>query len=242
MLCLRKTNLRRKTRLKVFFNDILDNVSIDYGNPEICDIKKSVREFLNRMTERINKRGIFTISRIEPCGSMAERTSLWKIGDQNLLPGEKSKTNVTVEFDFLAVLEKPLCKVEKSCSICMKVLDPIVHTNRFHEDNDWLKIKDGYASNPEIVDTAFRKELFLGIISACNCCSLVENASLPGTAHHDYRFEPTSSDLQGGCDKCSIETKMESCRLRVVLLLKRAPWFFCGPVTISPCLRLTRRI
>ena len=70
--------IKNKKALNVFFDKILKNVSIDYSNHEIQDIQAALKEILHRIEHRINERGIFTISRIQACGSMEEKTALWK--------------------------------------------------------------------------------------------------------------------------------------------------------------------
>ena len=80
-------------------NEMLEQVntrsSIDYRNEEIKDIKTAVRTMLERIVTRVNKRGMFKISRIVPCGSMAEQTAVLKFNYKKMY----------TEFDFLANLE-----------------------------------------------------------------------------------------------------------------------------------------
>ena len=64
--------------LNKLFEDVVTKVSIDNNNQEIQDIQSAVRIMLGRVVTRVNKRGRFQISRIQPCGSMAEQTAVWK--------------------------------------------------------------------------------------------------------------------------------------------------------------------
>ena len=52
--------------------------SRNYSKQEILDIKAAVHTMLERVVARVNERGLFKISRIEPCGSMAEQTAVLK--------------------------------------------------------------------------------------------------------------------------------------------------------------------
>ena len=93
-----------KGRLNTFFEEILKTSSVDYGDKEIEDIQTAVLELLERIVGKINERGLFNISRIEPCGSMAEKTTLWKTLDKDKV--KETTTEKYLEFDFLAILEK----------------------------------------------------------------------------------------------------------------------------------------
>ena len=52
--------------------------SVDYSCNEIEDIQTAVLELMERIVSKINERGLFYISRIEPCGSMVEKAALCK--------------------------------------------------------------------------------------------------------------------------------------------------------------------
>ena len=67
-----------KTKLNKLFEEVITKVSIDYASEEIQDIQTAVQSLLQRIVDRVNERGMFKICRIQPCGSMAERTALWK--------------------------------------------------------------------------------------------------------------------------------------------------------------------
>ena len=90
----------QKEKLNKYFDIMVDKSSIDYNNNEIQDLQKAMTKMLDRLVTRVNNRGIFTISHKLPCGSMAEKTSIWKIETRN----DKSVSQYT-EFDFLAILK-----------------------------------------------------------------------------------------------------------------------------------------
>lgn len=62
-----------KANLNAFFKKIINNAAIDYSNREIQDIQGAVVEKMNILKDRINERGLFKVSRIQPCGSMTEK-------------------------------------------------------------------------------------------------------------------------------------------------------------------------
>ena len=90
----------RKWKLSEFFENLVNKISIVYSNKDFQDIQIAVEKSLQKVVAKMNKRGIFRISRIQPCGSMAEKTSIWKWGRWQ----EKYYT----ELDFLAVLDEPV--------------------------------------------------------------------------------------------------------------------------------------
>lgn len=115
--------VRNKIKLNKCFNQIVNQFSIDYSKEEMKDIQTAVLEHLKRLTEKINERGLFKIIRIQPSGSMEEKTSLWKLYEREDRDGAYSTFPFT-EFDFLAVLQVPdtckFCPVD-SCDGCMEV-------------------------------------------------------------------------------------------------------------------------
>ena len=73
------------------------SLKFDFSNSEIQDIHSAVSEMLERVKRKVNERGVFSITRNEPCGSMEEKTALWKYDWRTRQP--------FIEFDFLAVLQ-----------------------------------------------------------------------------------------------------------------------------------------
>ena len=57
----------KKSMLNGLFDEIVSKVSVDYDNHELRDIKAAVHTMLDRVVTRVNERGLFSISRIQPC-------------------------------------------------------------------------------------------------------------------------------------------------------------------------------
>lgn len=108
-----KYKAEHKRKLNAYIKKIAKNAAVDYSNQEIQDIEGAVKKVLNRIKDKMNERGLFKISRIEPNGSMAEHTSIgnWH-GSSQINKG----VFVNLEFDFLAVLELPSnCDISQGC-------------------------------------------------------------------------------------------------------------------------------
>ena len=205
---------RRKKKLDALFENIVKNVAIDYSNREIGDIQKAVFEMLNRAKKNLNERGFFKISNIQPCGSMAEKVSLWKTHPESWSPNETEEIKY-LEFDFLAVLntESNFLRYNACCKGCMKVQGSLPdeqclrnseHVKRY---GVWLEEKC-CANFPDTVDNFFKTELSYSVASSCSCFSVKDGEqeykkSFPSLPSH-YSFESTSPDLPLGCDKCTV--------------------------------------
>ena len=146
------------------FDEIVDKVSVDYGQNEIQDIKKAVHTILDRLVDRVNERGVFKISRLEPCGSMEEHTAIWKI--------DRRTGDVFTEFDFLPVLKLPVdAKMVKSeCGMCFEIrtlpIDVEVMKRRVEENG--LSSK-GLTTMRKKLDHLFWREVNTCLVSACDC-------------------------------------------------------------------------
>ena len=73
-------NSVQKQKLNKFFGNIADKASIDYTNPEFLDIHTAVEKYLQIAVSKINRRDIFRVARIQPCGSMAEKNIHLEMG------------------------------------------------------------------------------------------------------------------------------------------------------------------
>ena len=104
----------RTKKLNKLLDEVVTKVSIDYGNQEIRDIQTAVHTMLERVVTRVNERGMFKISRIVPCGSMVERTTVLKFDYEK---------EIYTEFDFLANLEYSpnIIFRDHGCGQCVKV-------------------------------------------------------------------------------------------------------------------------
>ena len=76
---------RQKEKLNTVFEELVPKITVDYSDTEIQDIQRAVVKLLEGGVDRLKQRGIFSISHIQPCGSMAEKTAVWrtkrKLGD-----------------------------------------------------------------------------------------------------------------------------------------------------------------
>ena len=104
----------QRRRLNRLFEYISSKASVNYNNREVQDIQAAVCAMLSRISTRINERGIFNISGIQPCGSQAEKSSVWKVNSET--------GNTYTEFDFLAVLKDTvIIGEEQPCTGCLEV-------------------------------------------------------------------------------------------------------------------------
>ena len=86
-----------------FYDEVVATAVVDFDSPEIQDIISALEEllyrFVNKMTENKETNPGSKVSYIQQCGSIAEKTSLWKSVRRR---GKESKF---IEFDYLAVME-----------------------------------------------------------------------------------------------------------------------------------------
>ena len=198
-----------KGRLNTFFEEILKTSSVDYCDKEIEDIQTAVRELLERIVGKINERGLFNISRIEPCGSMAEKTALWKTLDKDKV--KETTTEKYLEFDFLAILEKTSdIKISERCAACMGVHGPPTDFRLLHKCgySKWVKkglMFDANYSNPNVIDELFKREVSASVVSFCNCLTVQDGKGTSlRTKFPDYVFIPKFDHLRHVCNKCNI--------------------------------------
>ena len=219
------TSHRDRKRLRVFFEDILEKASIDYSNKEIQDIQTAVLVLLYEIVNKMNERGLFKISRIEPCGSMAEKTSLWKTQNKNGIAGNTTSSKY-MEFDFLAVLEKPdNIKIEEACAGCMRISGSQTNFQLLHRCGYSNLVRKGLLydanlNNPLPIDQLFKRELSSCVISFCNCLSVRDDKQPNRRSLPDFFIVPTSDQFQTGCHKCSVSTDSGD--------LKIATWILMG--------------
>ena len=111
----KRLSRRKKDKLNTFLEELVTEAGVDFSCPEIQDIQSAVSEMVERIKTRINESGLFSISRTEVCGSMAEKTATWKLADLSY--------QMYIEFDFLAVL-KAACDIKPDCQECFYVNTP----------------------------------------------------------------------------------------------------------------------
>ena len=167
--------LTRNMSLSKLYGNIVAKAAVDHSNPEIEDIKSAVEELLNRLVSgdiNIDYRDNyfrstfkFRCSYLQPCGSMAEETALWKCVKRQ---GRESQF---IEFDFLVVLDNQRHVVNirpGDCQGCRKIYigNYAVAYNRFAD--------------------AFLTALYKRINTMCNCRE-VSNVTSSENDNHDSR-------------------------------------------------------
>ena len=187
-------------------NEMLEQVntrsSIDYYNEERKDIKIAVRTMLERVVTRVNERGTFKISRIVPCGSMAEQTAVLKFVYEN---------EMYTEFDFLANLDYSpniICR-DNRCGQCVRVSElpvPVGAMGKLQEYGDkFLR----HCDEIDQVGTASRsghlfwREVNTCLGSDCHCFSVQYNDHIEAASYSYKLAAECESDYR--CDKCVVE-------------------------------------
>ena len=162
--------------LSKFYCDIVAKAAVDHSNPEIQDIKSAVEELLNRLIsgdidmdyvyyDEFQSTLKFRCSYLQPCGSMAEETALWKSVKR------QGRESHFIEFDFLVVLDNQRHVVNIGpgrCKGCRKIY-----------------IGDHAVWNDGFVD-AFLTALYSRINAMCNC-HVDSNATSSENDNHDSR-------------------------------------------------------
>ena len=198
----------RDKRLNTFFDVIVNNVGLDYGNAEVQDIQSAVLEILNRTVKTLSERGIFNISRIQSVGGMAEKTSLWKSNPSKIWKVETKRIRY-IEFDFLAVIDKTcISHIDEQCSGCVRVDGQAVSQDILRKYGYEVgKVSGGdIYSTADTTDDFFKAELNSSVVSSCGCFRLIKgvpehSSGLPSY----YSFVSTSSSQNSsGCDRCTV--------------------------------------
>ena len=196
----------RTMKLNILFENIVENASVDYAKREVLDIQAAVKRVLEKVTMRMNHRGIYKISSVQPCGSMTEKMSVIKTATARPLNYTKTKSDRYIEFDFLAVLEKP-CKIKSdiACPGCLDMYGPAFDIERLGQlyeshilEYQFLRSNRLYWEGTSDV---FKKELNYCLASACNCFSFVYRKI--ECIHADFSFKSTTQGT-GGCSECTI--------------------------------------
>ena len=180
-------------------NEMLEQVntrsSIDNCNEERKDIKTAVHTMLERIVTRVNERGMFKISRIVPCGSMVERTTVLKF---------KKYNEMYTEFDFLANLDYSpniIC-CDHGCGQCVEVSElpvPVGARSKLQEYDD----KCFSITLASRCDHLFWREVNTCLGSDCHCFS-VQYDDNPIAPSYSYELAAEcESDYR--CDKCVVE-------------------------------------
>ena len=185
---------------------MVTNASIDFKNEEVQDIASAVEELLQRYIKKISDRGTVKITRTQTCGSMAERTAMWKSHPKYVQDNLNLDPNY-IEFDYLAIIEKPSSFLSKAgCNACMKFegvqLAKTVVDEHLDDGSDtpvWLY------NHPSVVDKLFHSELCSSIVSLCNCYAIGECKKFENIARrNEYTFMKTATETATKCDICTV--------------------------------------
>ena len=187
----------RTNNLNKLLDKVVTKVSIDYGNQEIRDIQTAVHIMLDRVVTRVNERGMFKISRIEPCGSMRECTAVWKYHRF------EHTCKCYTEFDFLANLEyspNTICR-DHGCGQCVMVSElpvPVGAMSKLQEYDDKFD-RRGTVLRSGLL---FWREVNTCLGSDCHCFSVQYHESMLPSYSYKLAAE-CESDYR--CDKCVVE-------------------------------------
>ena len=186
----------RTNKLNQLLDEVVSRASIDYANQEIRDIQTAVHTVLERVVTRVNKREMFKIPRIVPCGSMVERTTVLKFD---------IKKEMYKEFDFLANLDYSpniLCR-DHRCGQCVKVSElpvPVGARSKLQEYGDKFG-RLGTASR--YCDHLFWREINTCLGSDCHCFSVLYHDDSIFSSYSYKLAAECKSDYR--CDKCVVE-------------------------------------
>ena len=202
------TNIRERHQtvapvsLKTIFDELLHDICIDYTSQEIKDIESAVEELTQRYVNSFNEHSdSFHIKRIQPCGSMVEKTSLWK--SCSVFEGPREHNINFIEFDYLAVLEKtPECVYQKGCSNCLIVQTKQEASKSAGRSNHWQNSDD--PNNIFNFDKRFHSEVHSTIAATCNCYT-VKQGQHPNLAvpRKTYRYQEKGSTSRT-CRRCTV--------------------------------------
>ena len=207
--------LDQKLKLNGFFKYTASKASIDYNNREVLDIHAAVCAMLSRIGTRIKERGIFNISGIQPCGSQAEKSSVWKVD---------TETGQTyTEYDFLAVLEDLVeAQNDQPCAGCLEVKNAPMNIKllqRHHSrTTNFDEMVENSLDSPSILNNLFWQELTWCLTCSCTCL-VIRFYDINGFNHANdvfdgiftkVEFEPS---CKFGCDYCVV--KMQTGTLKV---------------------------
>ena len=196
---------RKKDKLNTYFEELVTEAGVDFSNTEIQDIQSAVSEMIERIKTGINKRGLFSISRTEHCGSMAEKTAMWKCAILSNQP--------YIEFDFLAVL-KAACDIEPVSQECFLVNTPPMNLDLL--EKYYGSLYSSYLENEreekDIVQNCFIRETD-NCLASCGCQEVIYPSQIYML---EYTFEPSStcSKTQQGCDKCTVDRPTGTLRVK----------------------------
>ena len=172
--------------LSKLYDEIVTKAKVDRNSREIQDISSAVEEMLERLVSgEIETNHYFQGDKItlkfqnvdlEPCGSMAEHTSLWKSTRRQF------RQNTFLEFDYLAVLQNEDNVVEirgGGCQGCRRIYSGrgLLATDERLLVGDERLLAGGF-------NWRFLGALYSRIHSRCSCC-----VDLDDTCSEDDRHD-----------------------------------------------------
>ena len=122
---IRNLGEERREKLDSLFENIVTKAAVDFNDERIEYFQDSVINLMDRAKQFINEQnGDLNISKIVPCGSLAEKKCIWKLS-------RWWRGLIYVECDFLAVLGRNMSiTIVPGCSGCMHVeLQPRFRTD-----------------------------------------------------------------------------------------------------------------
>ena len=184
------------------YDDIVTKARVNHNSREIEDISSAVEEMLERLVsggiEIICLR--FRKVNLQPCGSMAEHTSLWKSTRRQF------RQNTFLEFDYLAVLQNEDNVTVFQNQDKVAVLQHEDNVTDFQNQDGVWKIRGGgcqgcrqiysrgwrfgilVARGGELVASSFNvsflKALYSRIHSRCSCCIDPDDKSSEDERHY----------------------------------------------------------
>ena len=203
--CFRKPSnpkLNNSKKANEILEELFTKASIDYSNPEILHIQTAVHTMVERIVTRVNERGRFKISRIVPCGSMAEQTAVLKFHYKN---------EMYTEFDFLANLDYSpniICR-DHHCGQCVEVSEFPVSVGAMSKlqeyEDKFLRQCDelGHLGTAGRCDHLFWREVNTCLGSACKCFSVQYDNHFRNPSYSYKLAAECESDYR--CDKCVVE-------------------------------------
>ena len=177
--------------LHAFFDAVQANTAINFDSPEVKDITAAVEELLHRYTRKLNgSNDLFQISHIQPCGSMVEKTAVWR--SIRRVENLSDMDEKYFEFDFLAVLEK-------SDEVSLKEVCPGCRTVA-HRDETTSKTN---LNKSVEMENTFHCELHKAIAALCNCFTS-KYSNLEPSKIKTCSFLSSSDH---GCMECTVYRK-----------------------------------
>ena len=207
----KKAKPEPRKRLNDLCDTIAKSASIDYNNNEIKDIQTALDTVLETIKTRVNERGVFKIARIQPGGSMAEKTSIWKYHwDLDSNGGVTASCNHNrpfLEFDYLAVLNGPIQDIfDQACPGCIKMSTNPINLEQLEK---FYRKEDGYTTDTQkdksVLNELFWHEINKCLISSCDCLAFNDDHT-EWKFNHQLAFQRKSETGITSCDKCSVTT------------------------------------